>query len=102
VSLFRSEPGRLDADEPTVGFEEQGRATRTQTLAVATLACSRCDAPVAPIGAMAPSDPLSCPFCLHEAGVRDFLSLTAPLRPARVAVTVVMPTRVRLTPATAD
>ena len=63
---------------------------RTSTLAVGTLACSSCDAPVALAGAVvSPSAPLSCPFCLHRAPVRDFLSLTQPTRSARVTVRLI-------------
>ena len=63
---------------------------RAGLLAVGTLACSRCDAPVAPTSpSMSPADPLTCPFCEHTARVRDFLSLAPPSRPARVAVRVV-------------
>jgi uncharacterized paraquat-inducible protein A len=59
-------------------------------LASGTLACPRCDAPVAlGAGRVAPADPLGCPYCDHTATVRDFLSLTSPTRPARVAVRVV-------------
>jgi hypothetical protein len=92
VSLFRDAgPERSDSDEPVVGYEELGRATRTQTLAVGSLACPRCDAPVAPVEAMAPSDPLDCPFCLRAGRVRDFLSLGEPTRPARVVIRLVAP-----------
>lgn len=91
MSLFRDAgPERSDPDEPAVGYEELGRATRTQTLASGTLACPRCDAPVALAGVtVAPADPIGCPFCLHEARVRDFLSLGEPTRPQRVAVRLV-------------
>jgi hypothetical protein len=40
---------------------------------------------------MSATDPLTCPFCGHGATVRDFLSLAAPTRPARVEVRVVQP-----------
>jgi hypothetical protein len=66
------------------------RRTAAETrLAAGTLACPRCDAPVALAGPVAPADPLGCPYCAHAAPVRDFLSLAAPSRPARVAVRVV-------------
>lgn len=54
-----------------------------------TLACPRCDAPVAAgeVG-LALSAQLHCPFCRHQAPVRDFLSLASPTRPARVIVRV--------------
>jgi hypothetical protein len=42
---------------------------------------------------MSPADPLGCPFCGHAGSVRDFLSLRAPSRPARVVVRVVRPAR---------
>ena len=61
-------------------------ASATRVLATGTLACPRCDAPVAPLGPMSPADPLGCPFCAHAGAVRDFLSLDLPTRPARVEV----------------
>lgn len=89
MSLFRdADPRRSEPDEPVVGYEELGRATRAQTLAVGTLACARCDAPVAPVGVMRPADALGCPFCLHRAPLRDFLSLGEPTRPAHVVVKI--------------
>jgi hypothetical protein len=72
------------------GEQEIRRATRSSLLGVGTLACPLCDAPVAlATPHVAPADPLGCPFCDHTASVRDFLSLAAPSRPARVAVRVV-------------
>jgi hypothetical protein len=63
---------------------------RVWRLGTGTLACPRCDAPVALAdGAVSPADEVACPFCDHGAAVRDFLSLAAPSRPARVAVRVV-------------
>jgi len=71
---------------------ELRRGHRSGWLGSGTLACPRCDAPVAlVVGPAAPADPLGCPFCLHLGAVRDFLSMAAPARPARVEV------RVRLT-----
>lgn len=56
-------------------------------MAGGTLACPRCDAPVAPAEpVLHPAEPLCCSFCRHEGAVRDFLSLAAPTRPTRVAV----------------
>jgi hypothetical protein len=40
---------------------------------------------------MSPADPLACPYCGRDGVVRDFLSLAAPSRPARVVVRVVLP-----------
>ncbi|MDQ6606119.1 MAG: hypothetical protein M3Z06_06175 [Actinomycetota bacterium] len=80
-----SEPG---AQAGSAHVEER-RATRSSRLAAGTLACARCDAPVA-IGALtlSPGERLTCPFCSHRAPVRDFLSLASPTRPARVVVRV--------------
>jgi hypothetical protein len=70
--------------------EAERRSARSGRLGSGTLACNRCDAPVAPAtGPMLPTDPLACPFCDHRATVRDFLSLATPTRPARVEVRVV-------------
>ncbi|MFL5866036.1 MAG: hypothetical protein ACJ766_02940 [Thermoleophilaceae bacterium] len=69
--------------------EVERRVGRSSHLGTGTLACCRCDAPVALGGPVSPADPLSCPFCSHSAPVRDFLSLASPPRPARVEVRVV-------------
>src|SRR5918997_2720910 len=71
--------------------EEERRSTRAGRLGTGTLACCRCDAPVALAGTAAPTDILTCPFCSHRAPLRDFLSLAPPSRPARVEVRVVAP-----------
>ena len=72
------------------GRHERRPATVSTRLAVGTLACPDCDAPVAPPARpLAPADPLGCGFCQHSATVRDFLSLAAPTRPTRVEVRVV-------------
>jgi hypothetical protein len=66
------------------------RRVRSGHLATGTLACPLCDAPVAlATGYAGPSDALGCPYCDHRGSVRDFLSLTPPSRPARVAVRVI-------------
>ncbi|HEY4097643.1 MAG TPA: hypothetical protein VGM33_19120 [Baekduia sp.] len=80
------------------GTEEERKATRTWEMAVGTLACPACDAPVAPRGPLSPSQPLGCPFCAHEGRVRDFLSLRTPTRPAHVVVRVIQPHRIAPTP----
>jgi hypothetical protein len=67
------------------------RTTRSTRVASGTLACARCDAPVALAGPVSPADSLDCPFCLHRAPVRDFLSLGLPSRPTRVEVRVALP-----------
>lgn len=73
---------------------ELRRSVRRSELGTGTLACPRCDAPV-DIGPqpVAPVHPLTCPFCVHGGSVRDFLSLAAPARPARVVVRVLAPER---------
>lgn len=68
---------------------QERRSVRSDVLCAGTLACPACDAPVATGGAaLAVTDRLCCPFCAHGAPVRDFLSLAAPTRPARVVVRV--------------
>jgi hypothetical protein len=75
----------LDRPEPA----EHRHSERSAPVATGTLACPRCDAPVAlSPGAHSPVEPLRCPYCLLGGVVRDFLSLRAPSRPARVAVHV--------------
>src|SRR3712207_2276863 len=70
------------------GAHELRHVHRTTELATGSLACPRCDAPVAPGGRTTPAAPLACPYCAHTGFVRDFLSLSQPTRPARVVVRV--------------
>jgi hypothetical protein len=70
------------------GMREIRPARGSSLVALGTLACPACDAPVLPARPMSPAEPLDCPFCSHFGAVRDFLSLGAPARPARVAVRV--------------
>jgi hypothetical protein len=78
----------LDRPEPA----EHRHGERSARLATGTLACPRCDAPVALApGTHSPVEALRCPFCRHGATLRDFLSLATPSRPARVAVRVSVP-----------
>ena len=66
------------------------RPARSTLVAAGTLACPRCDAPVAPGDTpLRPLDAVACPYCAHGAPARDFLSLAMPSRPARVAVRLV-------------
>ena len=88
--------GRPPSDAPVGAEEELRRTTRTSVLAHGTLACPRCDAPVAPAGSVSPADALACPFCLHSGHVRDFLSLGEPTRPTRVVVRVTPRHRIRV------
>lgn len=71
------------------GPQEERRSARPGHLATGTLACPACDAPVLPVGVLRPAEPIACPLCEHAGAVRDFLSLAAPARSARVAVRVV-------------
>lgn len=74
-------------DKPT--HEQKRPAVAPSRLASGTLACDRCDAPIA-IGPVPVSivDELTCPYCRHRGPVRDFLSLAWPTRPAHVVVRV--------------
>ena len=67
---------------------EERRVATAGDLATGTLACPRCDAPILLARAVRPNDRLGCGFCSHAGAVRDFLSLAAPTRPARVRVRV--------------
>jgi hypothetical protein len=93
MSLYRgidgSDPIRSEPIAREAGPQEVRHVARTWRLGTGTLACPRCDAPVAPERALSPADALGCPFCGHGAAVREFLSLGAPARPARVDVRVV-------------
>lgn len=80
------------------GPDEIRRVTRTSTLAVGTLACPSCDAPVSPTGRMTPSAALECPFCGRIGRVRDFLTLGSPTRAAHVVIRVVAPSQLRIVP----
>jgi hypothetical protein len=63
------------------------RVSRSTLVALGTLACPECDAPVAPGETpLRPADALTCPYCGHAAAVREFLSLAVPSRAAHVAV----------------
>jgi hypothetical protein len=82
----------FDRRSRLAGTEEIRHFTRGARLGSGTLACPRCDVPVAlGAGPASPADQLDCPFCGHYGAVRDFLSLAAPSRPARVEVRVVLP-----------
>ena len=85
-----SEAGGAEPVGRRGGVEEERRGARSTRLALGTLACPDCDAPVALSGRrLAPSAPLACPYCGHGGPLRDFLSLDPPARPARVQVRVV-------------
>ena len=92
MSLHRgidgSDPVGPDPIGRMAGTQEERQVTTSTRMGSGTLACPRCDAPVALVGAVSPAEPLGCPFCLHNGAVRDFLSLAPPSRPARVEVRV--------------
>lgn len=80
------------------GPDEIRHVSRTTTLAVGTLACPSCDAPVTPFGRLTPASTLACPFCGQAGHVRDFLTLGTPTRAAHVVVRVVAPSQLRIVP----
>ena len=84
-----SEPLRPEPITRQAGPQEERRVSRG-VLGVGTLACPSCDAPVAPVGCLTPAERLECPYCRHDGVVREFLTLGAPTRPARVDVRVVL------------
>ena len=72
-----------------VGRTHQEIRVRSRVVAAATLACPRCDAPVAPgERPLTPAEPIQCPFCGEAGRVRDFLSLAAPTRAAHVEIRI--------------
>jgi hypothetical protein len=80
------------ARRAAAAHEAKRQATRSTLLGVGTLACSRCDAPIAiGDGPLSLTDELTCPFCRRKRPVRDFLSLARPTRPVRVFVRVAIP-----------
>jgi hypothetical protein len=84
-----SEPVRARPISARADAHEDRHAAPSWRLATGTLACPRCDAPVSLMGrVVTPAEDLHCPFCRHTAALRDFLSLAAPSRPARVEVRV--------------
>jgi hypothetical protein len=97
MAVFRgidgSHWGGPRSDAPVGPAHEQiRRPARSGQLGTGTLACRRCDAPVA-IGPepLLLTEQLTCPFCQNRGAVRDFLSLTPPTRPARVVIRVGLP-----------
>jgi hypothetical protein len=90
VSFVRDEGSRPEASEASGRQVIQWRrSARSERIAEGTLACERCDAPVTiGPGRLAMTDTLTCPFCAHSALVRDFVSLSQPVRATRVVVRV--------------
>jgi hypothetical protein len=81
--------------EMRITFEEKRRSIRSvDRLASGTHACPECDAPVAiGPGAVAVTAPIVCPYCARSGPLREFLSLAAPTRPARVVVRIALTRR---------
>lgn len=85
-----SEPPPGARVERLGGRRHEDRSGRSSLLALATLACPRCDAPVLPpSGPHSPASALGCGFCGHDAAVRDFLAFDGTPRPTVVEVRVV-------------
>ena len=85
MSFFAPQEDPLPVDD---GPREVRYRERSTQLAVGTLACPRCDAPVTLGRPSSPAEQIACPFCAHAAALREFLSLTPPTRPTRVVVRV--------------
>jgi hypothetical protein len=84
-----TDPIRGERVEALTGYHDERRSWRTRPLAVGSLACPGCDAPVAPgPGTHGPPEPVACPWCGRAGRLRDFLTLGSPTRPARVVVRV--------------
>jgi hypothetical protein len=93
VSLLSGGDWTGGSADPRVRAEQveqrKRRAQREGVLATGTIACARCDAPVAiGPGELALSHVLTCPFCGHRDAARGFLSLAVPTRPTRVEVRI--------------
>jgi hypothetical protein len=85
VPFFAPREDPLPSDDGPREVRYRALSTR---LAEGTLACPRCDAPVAPGRPLSPSEWIACPFCTHAGAVREFLSLEPPTRATRVVVRV--------------
>lgn len=87
-----SRTGPLDARRVAPAVEQDPRRGRSRALGRGTLACPRCDVPLALPGRVAAGQAIACPFCAHRGTVGSFVSLAVPTRPTRVVVTVSAPT----------
>lgn len=75
------------------------RPGNSAVVATGTLACPDCDAPVAPPPGRSPlAAPVACGYCGRAGGIREFLSLVQPTRPAHVTLHARMPWRVSARP----
>lgn len=84
--------GSEPATRAAAAYEQARRPDRSGVLGIGTLACARCDAPIATgCEPLLLTDRLRCPFCQNRGPVRDFLSLASPTRPARVVIRVALP-----------
>lgn len=85
------EGSRYSATRPrarvAIAQEEERRGALSERIGTGTLACARCDAPIAiQDRRLAPSDELACPYCAHQGRVHEFLSLAAPARATKVVI----------------
>ena len=91
-SLGQAPDDSASARRATAVHEQKRQAIQSTLLGVGTLACGRCDAPIAIGGRpLLLTDKLTCPFCRRRGPARDFLSLARPTRPARVFVRITIP-----------
>ncbi len=81
------------------GDDELRRVGRSSVVAVGSMVCPDCDAPVSPGRPLRPTAVVACPFCDREGPVREFLQLGEPTRPARVVVRVREAGRLRVSEA---
>ena len=92
MSLVRGSSTRGGRIGTRIEYHERRQTIRSTVLAPGTLACDRCDAPIAPGEVpLRLTDWLDCPFCGRGGPVRDFLSLSLPTRAAHVLVRVTLP-----------
>jgi hypothetical protein len=86
----------MDDDQPLwptpmqrlAGDDELRRRAHSDVVAVGSMVCPDCDAPVSPGRPLRPAEVVACPFCDRSGPVREFLQLGEPTRPARVVVRV--------------
>ena len=84
-----SHPARAQPVTRMAGTHEERRVRRSWVMASGTLACPACDAPVSPGPVpISPATALRCPYCERTGPARDFLSLSAPTRPAHVEIRI--------------
>ncbi|MGI8461813.1 MAG: hypothetical protein ACR2OC_09315 [Solirubrobacterales bacterium] len=73
------------------GHEHERRLGRSWRVAEGSFACPSCDLPIGVNGGLELTTGVGCAYCAHEGPARDFLEISGPPRPARVAVIASMP-----------